>query len=52
MHVMDCPEMKALPSGKKMTVKKLKEIWDDRQWWEKLDMEDEDRATLLPYLNT
>ncbi|KAI0502338.1 hypothetical protein KFK09_017286 [Dendrobium nobile] len=48
---MDCPEMKVLPFGKDMVVRKLKEIWGDRQWWEKLDMKDDDREALLPYLN-
>ncbi|KAH0468304.1 hypothetical protein IEQ34_003337 [Dendrobium chrysotoxum] len=50
MHAMDCLEMNALPFGKEMAVRKLKEIWGDRQWWEKLDMEDDDSAALLPYL--
>ncbi|KAL0915375.1 hypothetical protein M5K25_015787 [Dendrobium thyrsiflorum] len=50
MHVMDCPEMKALPFGKEMAVRKLKEIWGDSQWWEKLDMKDDDRAALQPCL--
>ncbi|KAL0915378.1 hypothetical protein M5K25_015790 [Dendrobium thyrsiflorum] len=50
MHVIDCPEMKALPFRKEMDVRKLKEIWGDRQWWQNLDMEDDDRAALLPYL--
>ncbi|KAI0502332.1 hypothetical protein KFK09_017280 [Dendrobium nobile] len=51
MRIMDCPEMKVLPFGKEMVVRKLKEIWGDRQWWEKLDMKDDDREALLPYLN-
>ncbi|PKU79102.1 hypothetical protein MA16_Dca000446 [Dendrobium catenatum] len=50
MHVMDYPEMKALPFGKEMAVRKLKKIWGDRQWWEKLNMKDNDRAALLSYL--
>ncbi|KAI0502323.1 hypothetical protein KFK09_017270 [Dendrobium nobile] len=52
MHVIDCQELKALPFGKEMVmpVRKLKEIRGDRQWWENLDIEDYDRAALLPYL--
>ncbi|PKU65567.1 disease resistance protein SUMM2 [Dendrobium catenatum] len=50
MHVINCLELKALPFGKEIAVRKLKEIWGDRQWWENLDMKDDDRATLLPYL--
>ncbi|KAH0467935.1 hypothetical protein IEQ34_002968 [Dendrobium chrysotoxum] len=50
MHIIDCPEMKTLPFGKEMAVRKLKDIWGDRQWWEKLDMEDDDRAALLPFM--
>ncbi|KAH0457966.1 hypothetical protein IEQ34_013281 [Dendrobium chrysotoxum] len=48
MHVIDCPELKALPFGKEM--RNLKEIWGDRQWWENLDIEDDDRAALQQYL--
>ncbi|KAL0915381.1 hypothetical protein M5K25_015793 [Dendrobium thyrsiflorum] len=50
MHVIDCPEMKALPFGNEMDVRKLKEIRGERQWWQNLDMEDDDRASLQPYL--
>ncbi|XP_020703798.1 disease resistance protein SUMM2-like [Dendrobium catenatum] len=48
IYVINCPKLKALPFGKE--IRNLKVIWGDRQWWKNLDMQDEDRAALQPYL--
>ncbi|PKA64520.1 Disease resistance protein RPS5 [Apostasia shenzhenica] len=48
VQVIRCPTMHRLPFGAELAGKKLKEIWGEKFWWDKLEMEEDARAALLP----
>ncbi|KAK8962850.1 Disease resistance protein RPS2 [Platanthera guangdongensis] len=48
LQVIRCPQMKTLPFQPEVGREKFREIWGAREWWDKLEIEDNVRAALLP----
>ncbi|KAK8937464.1 Disease resistance protein RPS5 [Platanthera zijinensis] len=48
LQVIRCPQLKTLPLQPGVGREKCRQIWGEREWWDKLEIEDNVRAALSP----